>query len=153
MIGMLKVGGIDLISCLACVCQGPLFRYASLPSARRRWPEESPIGWHSFHFPKCHSVRLPEVSRCLRIDASRQILFVFSGLRRGISCVSNAFQARSYVREHRLQLDRAAHHGGVGVALPEEPKSGIPDGCGFELPILPLIFIVNLLSLIYWTRT
>ena len=87
------------------------------------------------------------------LNASCKALFVFSGLRRAISCVANAFQARTYVREHRLQLDRAAHHGGVGVALPEEPKSGIPDGCGFDLPILPLIFIVNLLSLIYWTRT
>ncbi len=77
----------------------------------------------------------------------------FSGLRRGVTCVLNAFRARRFVQEHHLQLDRAARHGGIGIALPEEPKNGIPYGCGFEFPIPSLIFIANLISLIYWTRT
>ncbi len=76
----------------------------------------------------------------------------FSGLRRSIPCVFNAFRARYFVRKHRLQLDQAAHHGGIGIALPEEPKNGIPYGSGFEFPIPSLIFIANLISLIYWTR-
>ncbi len=78
---------------------------------------------------------------------------IFSGLRRGFICVFNAFRARRFVREHHLQLDRAASHGGISVALPEEPKNGIPYDCGFEFPILSLIFIANLISLIYWTRS
>jgi hypothetical protein len=64
----------------------------------------------------------------------------------------NAFRARRFVEKHHLQLDRAARHGGIGVALPDEPKNGIPRGCGFEFPILSLIFIANMISLIYWTR-
>ncbi|CAF1304951.1 unnamed protein product [Rotaria sordida] len=75
-----------------------------------------------------------------------------NGLRRAIKCVYHAFRARRFVQEYHLQLDRAAHHGGIGVALPEEPKNGIPYGCGFEYPIPSLIFIANLISLIYWTR-
>jgi len=83
----------------------------------------------------------------------RHFLFLsFSGLRRAITCVFNAFRARRFVTEHHLQLDQAAHHGGVGVALPEERKNGIPHGCGFEFPIHSLIVIVNLLSLIYWIK-
>lgn len=75
------------------------------------------------------------------------------GLRRGLSCIFHAFRARRYVNEHRLQLTHASHHGGVGVALPEESKRGIPQGCGFEYPIPSLIFVVNLLALIYWIQT
>ena len=84
--------------------------------------------------------------------ASTFVVFC-SGLRRSVSCVLNAFRARSFVREHRLQLDRAAHHGGVGVALPEEPKNGIPQGTGFDYPIAPLIITANLLALIYGIQT
>ena len=78
--------------------------------------------------------------------------YTFSGLRRAVSCVFHAFRARRFVREHNIQLDRAAHHGGIGVALPEEPKNGIPHGCGFEFPIPSLIFITNLVVFIVWTR-
>ncbi|CAF2893273.1 unnamed protein product [Rotaria sp. Silwood2] len=81
------------------------------------------------------------------------LLGCLNGLRRAFKCVYHAFHARRFVREHHLQLNRAAHHGGIGVALPEEPKNGIPHGCGFEYPIPPLILIANLISLIYWTRT
>jgi len=81
------------------------------------------------------------------------LLGCLNGLRRSITCILNAFHARRFVRTHHLQLDRAARHGGVGIALPEEPKNGIPHDCGFEFPILPLIFTANLISLIYWTRT
>jgi hypothetical protein len=75
----------------------------------------------------------------------------FSGLRRSIQCVYHGFHARRYVQEHELLLDRAAHHGGVGVALPEQPKNGIPHGCGFEFPIHSIIFIISLIGLIYLT--
>ncbi len=77
-------------------------------------------------------------------------MFLLSGIRRSIRCVFNTFRARRFVKEHHLQLDRAAHHGGIGVALPEEPKNGIPYGCGFEFPTHSLIVIANLISLIYW---
>jgi hypothetical protein len=78
--------------------------------------------------------------------------FDFSGLRRSIKCVYNAFHARRYVQEHRLLLDRAANHGGIGVGLPEEPKNGIPHGCGFEYPIHSIMFIISLIGLIYSTK-
>jgi hypothetical protein len=78
--------------------------------------------------------------------------FCFSGLRRSIKCVYNAFNARRYVQEHQLLLDRAARHGGVGVALPEESKTGIPHGCGFDFPIHSIMFIVSLIGLIYSTK-
>jgi hypothetical protein len=80
------------------------------------------------------------------------IHFCFSGLRRSIKCVYNAFHARQYVQKHRLLLNQAAHHGGVGVGLPEEPKNGIPHGCGFEFPIHSIIFIISLIILIYSTK-
>jgi len=48
-----------------------------------------------------------------------------------------------------LILDRAARHGGIGVALPEEPKNGIPHGCGFEFPVFSIIFTLGLLFLLY----
>jgi hypothetical protein len=76
-----------------------------------------------------------------------------SGLLRSIQCVYHAFHARKYVQEHELLLDRAAHHGGIGVALPEQSKNGIPHGCGFEFPIYSVIFIIGLISLIYSTIT
>ncbi len=81
------------------------------------------------------------------------IYFYFSGLRRAIKCVYNAFRARRFVQERQLLLDRAAHHGGIGVALPEEPKNGIPHGCGFEFPIHSIMFILSLIGLIYSTKT
>jgi hypothetical protein len=80
------------------------------------------------------------------------LYFYSSGLRRAVTCVYNAFNARRYVLEHRLLLDRATHHGGIGVALPEEPKNGIPHGCGFEYPIHSILFIVSLIGLIYSTK-
>ena len=79
--------------------------------------------------------------------------FYSSGLRRGISCIFHAFRARKFVREHRLQLDQASHDGGVGVTLPEESKKGIPSGCGFDFPIPSLIFVGNLIALIYWIQS
>jgi hypothetical protein len=122
------------------------------------WFNKDSIGWYSFNLRECYITCLFEVKK-----KKRKIYFVFhtvcffcvtfSGLRRGVICVFNAFRARRFVREHRLQLDQASHHGGIGIALPEEPKDGIPHGCGFEFPILSLIFIANLISLIYWTRT
>ena len=63
----------------------------------------------------------------------------------------HAFHARRYVRAHELLLDRAAQHGGVGVALPEQTKNGIPHGCGFEFPFFSVMFILGLLGLIYST--
>lgn len=76
----------------------------------------------------------------------------FSGIRRSLKCIVNAFRARRFIRQHRLQLDRASHHGGIGIHLSDENKNGIPHDCGFEFPILPLIFFANLISLIYWIR-
>jgi hypothetical protein len=75
--------------------------------------------------------------------------FDSSGLRRAITCVYNAFHARRYVQEHRLLLNQAATHGGIGVALPGEQKTGIPHGCGFEIPIHSTMFIISLICLIY----
>ncbi|CAF0877840.1 unnamed protein product [Rotaria sordida] len=75
-----------------------------------------------------------------------------NGLRRAIKCVYHAFHARRFVQKHQLLLDRAAHHGGIGVALPEEPKNGIPHGCGFEYPIHSIIFIISLIGFIYSTK-
>ncbi len=80
------------------------------------------------------------------------LYFYSSGLRRAITCVYNAFNARRYVREHRLLLDRAAHHGGIGVSLPVEPTNGIPYGCGFEFPVHSIIFIISLIIILYSTR-
>ena len=77
------------------------------------------------------------------------IHFDFSGVRRSIACVYHAFNARRYVQEHQLVLNRAAQHGGIGVALPGEPKSGIPKGCGFEFPIHSIIFLTSLIGVIY----
>ncbi|CAF0875142.1 unnamed protein product [Rotaria sordida] len=74
------------------------------------------------------------------------------GLHRSILCVFNAFRARRFVRKHQLFLERAANHGGIGITLPSRHKNGIPNGCGFELPVLPLIFTVCLISLAWWTR-
>ncbi len=62
----------------------------------------------------------------------------------------NALHARQYVQQHQLLLDRTAHYG--GVALPEEPKNGVPHGCGFEFPIHSIMFIISLIGLIYSTR-
>ncbi len=76
-----------------------------------------------------------------------------SGLIRSIRCVYHALRARKYVQEHELLLDRAAHHGGVGVALPEQSKNGIPPGCGFEFPIHSIMFIIGLIILMYSTIT
>ena len=75
---------------------------------------------------------------------------MFSGLRHSITCVYKTLCARRFVREHRLQLDQAAHHGGVGISVPNEPRHGIPYDSGFGLPIHSLIVTANLLSLIYW---
>ncbi|CAF2863280.1 unnamed protein product [Rotaria sp. Silwood2] len=75
-----------------------------------------------------------------------------NGVRRAIKCVYHAFHARHFVQKHQLLLDRAAHHGGIGVALPEQPKNGIPHGCGFEYPIHSIIFIIGIIGLIYSTK-
>ncbi|CAF1296060.1 unnamed protein product [Adineta steineri] len=80
------------------------------------------------------------------------LLGCLNAFRRSISCIYNAFNARRYIREHRLLLDQAAHHGGIGVALPEEPKNGVPYGCGFEFPIYSILFIISLIVLIYSTQ-
>ncbi|CAF1573675.1 unnamed protein product [Rotaria sp. Silwood1] len=72
-----------------------------------------------------------------------------NGFRRAIKCIYHAFHARQFVQKHQLLLDRAAHHGGIGVALPEESKNGIPHGCGFEYPIHSIIFIISLIGIIY----
>ena len=77
----------------------------------------------------------------------------FSGLRRAIKCVYHAFHARRYVQEHQLLLKQAANHGGIGIALPGEPKNGIPHGCGFELPIQSIMFIISLIGLLYSINT
>lgn len=73
----------------------------------------------------------------------------FSGIRRSIQCIHHAYYARKYVREHELLLDRAAHHGGVGIILPEQSKNGIPHGCGFDFPIYSVIFTLAVFLLIY----
>jgi len=78
------------------------------------------------------------------------LLACLSGLRRSVECVYKTFRARRFVRKHQLQLTRAAHHSGAGVTLPEEPKKGIPDDCGFGFPTHALIVTANLISLIYW---
>ena len=81
------------------------------------------------------------------------IHFDFSGVRRSIACVYHAFNARHYVQEHQLVLNRAAQHGSIGVALPGEPKNGIPKGCGFEFPIHSMMFIIGISGLIYSINT
>lgn len=78
--------------------------------------------------------------------------FHFSGFRRSLKCIYNAFHARRYVQGHRLLLNQAAKHGGIGVALPEESKNGIPQGCGFEYPIPSILFIISLIILLYSTK-
>ncbi|CAF2154983.1 unnamed protein product [Rotaria magnacalcarata] len=75
-----------------------------------------------------------------------------NGLRRAVTCVYHAFHARRFVRQQQLLLDRAAHHGGIGVALPEQPKNGIPHGCGFEYPIHSILLIISLVGFIYSTK-
>ena len=82
---------------------------------------------------------------------SSRALFSFSGLRRAVSCVYRAWRARQFVRRHRLELDQAAHHGGLGIGLSKQTKSGIPRGCGFEYPVLSMLFVVVLLGLIVFT--
>lgn len=73
----------------------------------------------------------------------------FSGLRRGIACVYHALRARQFVREHRLQLDRATDHVGVDVTLPEHARrAGIPVGCGFEFPLSSMLFSIGMFGLI-----
>jgi hypothetical protein len=81
------------------------------------------------------------------------IHFDFSGVRRAISCVYHAFNARHYVQKHQLVLNQASKHGGIGVALPGEPKNGIPHGCGFEFPIHSIMFIISIIGLIYSINT
>jgi hypothetical protein len=93
---------------------------------------------------------LPVWSKHVLYFFSHLLFFAFSGLRRATTCIFNAFRARRFIREHRLQLARAANDGGMGIALPDEAKTGIPYDCGFGFPILPLIFVVNMISLIYW---
>lgn len=71
-------------------------------------------------------------------------------MRLSLFCAMRAFRARSFVRQHGLELDRAAHHGGVGIHLPEKSRKGIPTGSGFDFPILPIIFFINSIATLYW---
>ncbi len=93
---------------------------------------------------------------CLRYRANELLFFkIFlshSGLRRSLLCIFNAWRARRFIRTHQLLLEQAAHHGGIGITLPSKHKKGIPNGCGFEFPILSLIFTIFLISLGWWIR-
>ena len=124
---------------------GILSRIGSLPIL-----QQSFLVWHAFHFQNDDSHRLSEVNlSCPRISSMN--MSSFSGLRRSIRCVYHAHHARQYVREHELLLDRAAHHGGIGIALPEQSKNGIPHGCGFDFPIQSVMFIFVLLLLLLYS--
>ncbi|CAF1194927.1 unnamed protein product [Adineta steineri] len=74
------------------------------------------------------------------------------GLRRSIGCIYNAIRARKFVKKQKLFLAQTTNDDGIGFSLTNRQKNGIPHGCGFEFPILPLIFTVCLSSLAYWTR-
>ena len=102
---------------------------------------------------KCDTARMFEV-KLTSIASMIRFLRCFrsSGLRRSIKCIYHAFNARRYVQEHRIVLEQAAHHGGIGVGLPDESKSGIPHGCGFELPIHSIMFMIGLIGLLYTTH-
>ena len=67
-------------------------------------------------------------------------------------CIFNALRARRFVQKHQLVLQQAANHGGVGITLPGRHKKGIPNGCGFEFPLLSFIFTFCLFGLAWWTR-
>ena len=67
-------------------------------------------------------------------------------------CIFNALRARRFIHKHRLVLEKAAHHGGLGIVLPDRDQKGIPNGYGFEFPLLPLIFTLGLIGLAWWTR-
>lgn len=76
----------------------------------------------------------------------------YSGLHRSMPCIFNAYRARRFVRKHRLLLEQAARHGGVGIALLNKQKSGIPNDCGFGFPVSSIIFTFCLVGLAWWTR-
>jgi len=80
------------------------------------------------------------------------LFFQFSGLRRSIMCIFNALRARRFVRKHQLLLNQAASQGGIGITLPGHHRKGIPNGCGFEYPILSSIFSIGLIGVAWWTR-
>jgi hypothetical protein len=67
-------------------------------------------------------------------------------------CIFNALRARRFVRKNRLLLEQAANNGGIGIALSDEHKKGIPNGCGFEFPFLSFMFTGCLVGLAWWTR-
>jgi hypothetical protein len=104
------------------------------------------------------STRFMVLIGCLRYEYMNypfiffSLSLFYSGLRRSVLCIFNALRARRFVRKHQLLLDRAATHGGIGIHLPNRHKKGIPNGCGFDFPILSLILTVGLISLIWWTR-
>lgn len=96
---------------------------------------------------------------CLRYEGISELccfilfhIFISSGLKRSIMCVYNACRARLFVKNNRLLLEQAAHHGGLGVISPSQRKNGIPNRSGFEYPILSVILIIVLVGLAWWTR-
>ncbi|CAF1123208.1 unnamed protein product [Adineta ricciae] len=75
-----------------------------------------------------------------------------SGFYRSLICIYNALRARFFVQKHRLVLERAASHGGIGIRLSDRVKNGIPHGCGFDIPVLSVIFTLALAALVWRTR-
>ncbi|UJR14632.1 hypothetical protein I4U23_001626 [Adineta vaga] len=81
------------------------------------------------------------------------LLAFLNGLCHSIKCVYKTLRARRFVEEHQLELNRAAHHGGIGITLPDASKNGIPYDCGFGFPIHSLIVTANIISLMYWLKS
>lgn len=71
-----------------------------------------------------------------------------SGLRRAIVCMYNALRTRHFVQKHKLILEQKANQNDIAFFVSK--KGGIPDGCGFDFPVVLFLFIISLLSLMYW---
>lgn len=133
---------------------GFIYRSALVHSIKCVWYNNGSHNWNKFYNEYCVISRIFKVKTLLHqclIDFFIRT-FYSSGLRRSIKCVYKAFHARSFVKKHQLLLDHAAHHGGIGVALPEQLKSGIPKGCGFEYPVQSIVFVISLLGFMYSTK-
>jgi hypothetical protein len=74
-----------------------------------------------------------------------------SGLRRSMMCMFNGYQAKKYAREKQLFRNRTADHGDASVVVLDRNKNGIPERCGFDFPILSLLFTIVLIALTFWT--